>query len=171
MNNNLWWHGPSWLQQPQDNWPKDIISSVPIEEISLLADGEHPKEEQRDFLMKIENYSTLTRLLRVTAWIFRAVRKWKQLLTMKRKIPTKEPISPLEAGEIVTARLYLEKSVQNHYFAEEIKDIQKKKKNRMCQQLGLVLDAEGFLRCLGRFQNLALSEGSRMPKLLHISQN
>ena len=168
MKNSLWWHGPTWLSQSQDNWPKNDTFQIPMEQLSILAAGEDPEGEQHEYLIKIEDYSKLMRLLRVTAWILRAVKNWKILLTdkSKRRQNDKRRQIELEADEIIAARVFWEKSVQKHYFNVEIEAIRKKTRNRICQQLGLVIDPQGLLRCIGRFANLNLTEGARMPKLL-----
>lgn len=48
LNCNLWWHGPIWLAQPQQTWPRsihnapDMNSQVSVEERKILASPSLP---------------------------------------------------------------------------------------------------------------------------------
>ena len=72
MENSLWWHGPSWMIHCQDTWP--LKRNSQLDECQILLANQDAKEEQINYLTKIEDYSTHMRLLRVTAWIHRAAR-------------------------------------------------------------------------------------------------
>ena len=74
--NEMWWHGPSWLIQPEDLWARQK---------SLMPNIETCEEERKVAVMtiavnepcgiekvvEINNYSTLRKLYRVTAWVTR----------------------------------------------------------------------------------------------------
>ena len=94
--NEFRWHGPTWLQKDHDDWPtwnvkilsKAIIEAILTEdkgpktiyEVSSLAEENLANSKQEDrkkyikknqrspFEMKATDYSSMSRLLRVTAW-------------------------------------------------------------------------------------------------------
>ncbi|XP_060597240.1 uncharacterized protein LOC132751135 [Ruditapes philippinarum] len=104
-----------------------------------------------------KRFSSLTKLLRVTAFVLRFIQKLKKV---KRKY------GYLECEELLEAENMWIKHIQETHFQSDINSIQAKKGTNRQQQLGLFLDERGLLRCTGRLENANLSEGARQPILL-----
>jgi len=129
----LWWHGPKWLENSEETWPtwdvpvinKEILEKIESEtkgpktfyEISNLT-GENTTEgkvEIKDkltslatpFGMDEKKYSSLLRLLRITAWLLRFFQKAR-----KKKVQTGE----LKAIEIKEAKILWIKFIQKANF-------------------------------------------------------
>ena len=89
----LWWTGPEWLKGPTENWPTDLEDylSNPSEEClqevkksSLLETSESTSLLNRSKivptisdLINCEDYSSLPKLLRVTAYVIQFVNNVK----------------------------------------------------------------------------------------------
>ena len=75
-NNELWWHGPSWLTEPIDHRPtRNLIeptaeSKEEGKRTAILTVISHATNGI-DRVMEIKGYSTLRKLCRVTAWVKR----------------------------------------------------------------------------------------------------
>ena len=93
VDNNLWWHGPDFLQVLGCQWPE----IPPISAISNNLELKTSKPGARhttqillnpnnnlctdiSTLIDIERYSSLEKLLRVTAYVLRFIRKMKRIL-------------------------------------------------------------------------------------------
>ena len=164
MQCQLWWHGPEWLVKPRKQWP---VSNQPLhkdQEVAFLRETKVPKQKvdscltfclaagegpggESQRVMELEKISKLTRLLRVTAWVLRAAKNWKQLVKIKRSAKT-DGRDPLDSSEIHHAQLYWEKQVQKEWYADEYESINNQTNSRLCQNLGLYVDEDGILRCL-----------------------
>jgi hypothetical protein len=175
---NLWWHGPEWLCQPSKEWPsfnftldensdqqyKDEVKEEKIiVETSLRAceNGEKIAMSDNNDIspcgIDINRFSSLTRLLRVTALVLRFIRKLRRSKSNSRYLTYPE----LQESE----ELWL-KSIQKKHFNSEIDSIQKGKSTNFKKQLGLFIDNQGLLRCKSRLENAELSESARYPILL-----
>ena len=108
------------------------------------------------FELNATNYSSLTRLLRVTAWALRFIRKLQKKSTQKEE---------LNAEEIDQAKLMWERHIQNSSFSLEINAINNTR-NNLKNQLGLKMDENGILHCHGRLTRENLPESTVFPKLL-----
>ncbi|XP_011172230.1 uncharacterized protein LOC105204736 [Solenopsis invicta] len=67
---NLWWHGPPWLSQPRNSWPvqgEPVGAAFRDEERRVAVHEAHTLPEETF----VERFSSLTKLLRVTAYGFR----------------------------------------------------------------------------------------------------
>ncbi|KAL9989289.1 hypothetical protein ACROYT_G003822 [Oculina patagonica] len=177
INNQLWWHGPSWLGDQETKWPSWDFQQIDentlqkmakqpagpqiMYETSSLNGIDRPKEQPdkpfSPFGLSENNYSSLTRLLRVTAWCWRFIHKLQ-----KKSIDKGE----LKAEEINQAKTMWERHVQNSSFASEIKAIKNNTRNNLKSQLGLNVDENGILRCHGRLIRENLPESTFYPKLL-----
>ncbi|XP_071123445.1 uncharacterized protein [Mytilus edulis] len=180
--NSQWWHGPSWLTKHRTEWPSwdphnisvDNQNSIESEykvskvlhEAKLLAgegrDGETNSVENSKssvgYLLDIDcsRFSSFIRLIRVSAWVLRFVKRLN-----------KETISgPLTAAELEHAKLLWIKSVQKQCFGEVMIAIKENKRHNLVSQLGLILDQENVIRCVGRLGAAQLSEGAKTPILL-----
>ena len=74
--NEMWWHGPSWLIQPADLWPrqKSLVPTIETCEeerkvAAMTIAVNEPCGIER--VVEINKYSTLRKLYRVTAWVTR----------------------------------------------------------------------------------------------------
>ncbi|KAL9977210.1 hypothetical protein ACROYT_G014589 [Oculina patagonica] len=177
INNQLWWHGPSWLGDQETKWPSWDFQQIDentlqkmakqpagpqiMYETSSLNGIDRPKEQPDKPVSPFElcenNYSSLTRLLRVTAWCWRFIHKLQKKSTEKGE---------LKAEEINQAKTMWERHVQNSSFASEIKAIKNNTRNNLKSQLGLKVDENGILRCHGRLIRENLPESTFYPKLL-----
>lgn len=176
VNSRLWWHGPEWLIGDKRKWSIENTyckQSEKVEEefkvevkgdkenIILLTDSRDVNTkcfpESAPFEIERERYSSVTKLLRVTALARRFIRKLKgeQLQT-----------SCLTAQEIQEAEMLWVLHIQKQNFGDLIESIQEQKKNNMQRQLGIYVDNDGKLRCKGRLQNANLTEAARFPLLL-----
>jgi len=104
--------------------------------------------------VNIDRFSSLQKLLRTTAWILRYANK-----LLKKQIDN----GPITATEIKKAKELWDLFVQQKFFSGTIRMIEKGENCNLKQQLNLVIDDQGILRCKGRYQN---SEGAKYPKLL-----
>ncbi|GBN18014.1 hypothetical protein AVEN_157136-1 [Araneus ventricosus] len=80
MNSSIWIHGPEWLRQKEENWPKgsDCKFSpgesgerrIIQDEISTFLCEARSNSAP---LLHMNKYSCLNKLLRVTCWVFRFI--------------------------------------------------------------------------------------------------
>ncbi|GFX55009.1 integrase catalytic domain-containing protein [Trichonephila clavipes] len=73
--NELWWHGPPWLKLTPDHWPnrhRDILDSeLCSEELEHRSSVHVAVTQQREALVDINRFSSLKKLFKTTAWVFR----------------------------------------------------------------------------------------------------
>ena len=126
--NSIWWNGPQWLSQTTNQWPDPKISLV--QELSSeasgvkvlyeakLAVGESPEGKTPVDLsgIKAERFSSLQRLLKVTAWI-------EQFINRLTKKSTSATVGPLTPEEIAKAKLLRDTYIQQKRFADTIRMI------------------------------------------------
>ena len=96
-DNELWWHGPQWLTFNQDEWPETEVTvskkaecdyesglkkSKQVKEINCLSSAEATCENYSvicsPFEIDSDKYSSVTKLLRVTAYCARFIHKLKK---------------------------------------------------------------------------------------------
>lgn len=155
----LWW-GPEWLKRPESDWPRSQnLSSVPQLPGLRACVLETEPIGSVDFLL--DRYSTLNKLLSVTAWIRRFFHNCKK--PRERRVA-----SILAPGERQDALLFWIRVVQSKCFKTDLEILRggRSKLKGAISRLNPFLDDSGLIRVGGRLRNASLSYGARHPLLL-----
>jgi hypothetical protein len=172
ISSMLWWQGPTFLQQPEDQWPNcptvepdaalsEVVKNQPAITHSLVTKRSESSPPDITKIINCEDFSSLTRLLRVTAYVLRFIRNIKKSLEDQNSVRGTKQID-LSATEINAAEIVLVRSVQNISFSSEIDFLTKRKEEstpNCVRQFGLFLDDNKLLRCKGRINNANVSKG------------
>ena len=85
-NNSFWWHGPEWINKTENLWPSwnipeitsEIIDEVKSEVVgpkhmfemsNIAGEGQSSTDPKGEFPINEEDFSSMTMLLRVTAYL------------------------------------------------------------------------------------------------------
>ncbi|XP_061176063.1 uncharacterized protein LOC133185014 [Saccostrea echinata] len=176
-----WWNGPEWLIKKRDDWPswnsqqtcKEVQNAIESEcktpkilyEAKLMA-GESPNGSKNNSdsdstgypsIIDYHRFSSFLRLIRVLAWILRFIKRSKKI---------QMHANHLTSSELQNARILVIKNIQTQNYSDIKIALKENRRNNLVSQLGLVLDQEGIIRCIGRLEDAQLSEGARTPILL-----
>ena len=167
-HNTLWWNGLEWLVD--NDWPTWNVDEITKETLEAIeSESKQGKTFYEAGLAVAETsvnapfgiddskYSSLTKLLRVTAWCIRFIDRLRKQSTIAGQ---------LTAEELTKARLMWDLFVQDHHFPGAKEAIQHGGKCNLVQQLGLKMDDRGLMRCTGRLLYAGISEAARFPVLL-----
>ena len=158
--NQLWRNGPEWLTKdpatPQCDLEQDMmpdqcypeLRASAVKSLNLISTDSQGTIES---LMKCQDYSTLSRLLRVTAQILRAIKGFKHDHTVNHDTITAEELAQAESLWIISA--------QQHSVGE--KDFANQK-----QKFRLFEDDAGVWCCGGRLSNVDVPYSVKHPILL-----
>ncbi|XP_062711095.1 uncharacterized protein LOC134289311 [Aedes albopictus] len=169
----LWWRGPGWLAQPEDEWPTQSVRSVMDDELleqrtsvtclhasaTVCPSGGH---ETLTYLLN--RYSNLSHIRRVLCWINRLRHN---ALVRKRGVARLE--GPLTPKEIDNSCLQLARAAQSDCFQREIDCLVKNAPlpgNSKLKNLFPFVDADGTLRVGGRLQNSSQPYDVRHPIII-----
>ena len=155
----LWRQGPPWLHEEDTNLNQELEVSMPRECVSEMKAS---KEKTHNLLIttqaptvgsviKCEDFSMLTRLLRVTAYVLRAVKLFKRLIPHSKGPLCPEKLVEAEKLWIIDTQTQL-KSESN------LKMWQK--------QFDLFMDDNGLIRCCVRLKNANLPYATKYPLFL-----
>ncbi|XP_045205909.2 uncharacterized protein LOC123558098 [Mercenaria mercenaria] len=178
LQSDLWWHGPIWLSRDMSEWPvntedetedenvtqkfeNEIKPKINVEEANVSTEASNVNcdvfPKVAPFTIDCKRYSSLTKLLRVTALVTRFVKTLK-----KEKVNE----SYLSSEELKKAEKLWLSHVQHKHFSDVLESIRENKGNNLKVQLGIYKDDDGLLRCKGRLENACLTESARFPLLL-----
>ena len=176
---DLWWKGPEFLHQHEDQWPN--MCSIPASDITnaelikkptvtthiLLNTGCNKiKFPMLDEIIDCTQYSKLDKLLGVTAYVLRFV---NILRRNNRNQGSNHDRRQLTVEEIDNAEKLWIRSLQAKSFLMELAFLQSQSKQVppvRIHQFGLFIDHAGLLRCRGRVNNAILSVATKNPILL-----
>jgi hypothetical protein len=160
---SLWWTGPKWLSQPTTTWPASnptTADGVQLEErTSIVASVVTENMSQWNLLTR---YSSLTRLLRITAICRRVVSRM-------RRVPATSLSYPITPAEIESSRLFWVGAVQRTYFFGELKTLSQSQvlpRNHSLSRLTPYIDESNLLRIGGRLKNALLDPDAKHPLIL-----
>ena len=178
--NQLWWNGPEFLSKGKDAWPNlpvnpEVISTEPDTLLQLKKESSSSQKKQRnstvlanvvadrvtserklnlDCIIPLKGFSSLQRLVRVTAYVLRFVSN------VKRKNERKELTDEdLKQEEIERARELWIREVQGSVLDDE-------KFDQVKVSLSLYKDDKGILRCGGRLKKAPIPFNARFPIFL-----
>ncbi|XP_011859086.1 PREDICTED: uncharacterized protein LOC105556600 [Vollenhovia emeryi] len=162
INFQLRWRGPPWLEYNVSEWPTAAGSNprvdLPEERIRVHATevvAAAPEEAE-----ELLRFSSLHRLLRVTAWC----RRW--VLRRGSGVGPVHPALPLplegtlSVGELEAARLVWVRAVQMFHYPAEMRAVELSRalsKSSKLIRLSPFLDAQGILHVGGRLGHAVLS--------------
>ncbi|XP_025266081.1 uncharacterized protein LOC112638468 [Camponotus floridanus] len=161
----LWWTGPSWLLEDEARWPSDdgalLDADLPERRaVASLAAAVKDVSESA-FLLR---FSSLHRLLRVTAWCLR----WRRNDT-RRPRGTTDTARSLEACEIETALTRWIHTTQALHFHDEFNALRKERAlppRSPLTSLNPFIDDSGVMRVGGRLKHAMLSHDERHPIII-----
>jgi len=109
-SSRLWWHGPTWLREPESHWPTqfDHIPIDPPEVKDTNLNALHITTHKR--IIPFEKCSKLERLVRITAFCIRFINIRVRKLSVK---------GALSAQEMRQATIVLVSLAQRESFPEE----------------------------------------------------
>ena len=123
----------------------------------ILSVGEDPSEHS-PFDLIAKNFSSMERLLRVTAWALRFTKKCRRQDTSNK--------NHLSIRELLAAKKLWLRSCQRNHFTPIFAAIANNTKNDTVQSLRLYVDGEGLLRSRGRLERANLPTNTKFPILL-----
>ena len=151
LMNSKWFDGPEWLKTDTNAWP--ITNPSGKDTIILAASVEMENEwkitvDNYDITNVIdpEKFSDYNKLLCTTAYVLKAFRKGNHDIT---------------ATDINNAEKEWITSIQRSHYGDAIANLKLAQNNKpkvnkvppIVQQLGLIISADGLLRCAGRVRN------------------
>ncbi|KMQ86943.1 hypothetical protein RF55_13931, partial [Lasius niger] len=164
LEHRLWWTGPAWLTKEKIFWPNESCDApdgkLPEERPATCCNADVVKTEP-EFLLR---FSSLHRLLRVTAWCCR----WRRPSTR----PPGGVESPLQPDELEDALLRWLRIVQRLHFPAEVAAIAAKRtipSRSSILKLSPFLDENNVLRVGGRLKHAVLSRDERHPMIVPTS--
>ena len=114
------------------------------------------------YIITITNYSTLYKLLAVTAYVYRFVFNCLHHQALQTGL--------LSTDELCKIKLKWVAECQRQVYWQEMHNLSHSGPNHkhtmLVQQLRLFLDSKGFIRCGGRIHNAPLSQLAKFPYLL-----
>ncbi|GFW21298.1 integrase catalytic domain-containing protein [Trichonephila clavipes] len=162
INSEKWWHGPEWLKYSENLWPKlEGFESLESEIVELKSSLIVNLTITHNIIINPDKYSSLLKLLRITAYVFRFVN------ALRRKGIVK---GPLAAEELSNAEIFWVKVTQNDFYTSEITCLKSNKtlqKDSKLLRLNPLLDDNGVLRVTGRLGKIThLSANEKHPIIL-----
>ena len=167
LTHPLWWNGPDWLQRNPVDWPKPFIPisshTEETKEVCFLA----TTSPARDPIFPLDQYSSYSKILRITAWIIRFI---KNCQLHKENSQNTLNSGPLTVSELSTAESYWISLSQNQHFSREINSF--KSQRSISNSSSLIslhpfLDKEGLVRVGGREGNSRRPYDTQHPVILH----
>ena len=156
----LWWKGPAWLKGTP-HWLTDTANqedSTDLEARDVSTLVTRGKEVDLNYFLTL--YSSIQRLLRITAWCLR----WPRRHTTREG--RGHGLLPLE---IEAARMHWIRVVQRQEFQEEIHQLEQgaplSSRSKLLR-LTPFLDPQGLLRVGGRLKHAALPPWEKHPIIL-----
>ncbi|XP_064475786.1 uncharacterized protein LOC135389683 [Ornithodoros turicata] len=160
VSSELWWVGPPWLSGSVD---------PPLEPISNRTPSSSRTEEtccpiaihHGDPIIRLEDYSLLSRVLRVTAYVLRYVNNSRR--------PGSRLTGPISAQELHSAELLWVRRTQLECFGADVVDLQAARpisRSSALLTLNPYLDANSLLRVGGRLEFADEEDSTRHPVLL-----
>ena len=164
-NSILWLKGPRWLatgEEPIWDAEDNKVLSCQSED-NDDATTQQPEDFSNggiDSVINIERYSSLGKVLRITAYVLRFIKALKQRKT--------EVTGFISVPELNEAKDLLIKSIQRNVFEKELEGLktEKTKSNALVRQLKLFLDDKGLIRSGGRLHNARLEYNAKHPILI-----
>ena len=165
----IWTQGPEWLihdeQRPIWSHKEMLHVQLTIAEAEVLLEPEEQPAEQGhgvEMIIDINRYSTLTKLLYVTAYVLRFVGYVKSHVS--------KPAGPITVNELSKAQTLWIRSCQLSAFSKEINNLKNNpvsnRRSPLVRQLRLFLDSCNLLRCGGRIHNAPVGRHTKFPYLL-----
>ncbi|XP_076660440.1 uncharacterized protein LOC143363793 [Halictus rubicundus] len=160
-DSKLWWKGPAWLTDPHAGWPATSIADLPRDlpeqrTVSVALVQEEPEKEQF-----VTRFSSLTRLMRVTAYL-------RRFTDNCRKVRGRR--GPLTSSELQEALHTVIRTCQRSDFPQELHALSRGNavpSGSPLKSLTPFLGEDGILRVGGRLQNTMLSESQRHPAIIN----
>ncbi|XP_075158086.1 uncharacterized protein LOC142231359 [Haematobia irritans] len=163
VHHKLWWSGPDWLCLPPTEWPQQPEHNYETNLEKKKKTFASHVITKLDFPEILSRFSSLTKLVRVTAYILRFVNNTRTKENYKRKYGF------LSTRELHDASNILVIQSQRVDFSEELNYIKKchpfPSSNRLAQLCPFV-DEIGILRVGGRLQKAKFDYEFKHPILL-----
>ncbi|GBL77967.1 hypothetical protein AVEN_143292-1 [Araneus ventricosus] len=120
-DNPVWFEGPEWLELTSEYWPMqnnailEGLDGIELEYRKTVSNViQFGCTVNSEKLLVLENYSSLRRLYRVTAWIKRFIKRVKKIVTTK---------GPLTTEELEEAEMHWIQVEQRQCYSEEFETL------------------------------------------------
>ena len=156
----LWWNGPPWILQPQNEWPTtEQALTTSQSSQSFLARDESTKTEVIEILQRKSTFHKIQRFLAHLA-------RWR----LNASSPTdRKSAGPFTEEEWNLALFYCFKIVQQTHFAKEVASLHRAEglhKHLSIKRCSPFIDDKGILSIGGRSKNSTLPYNERYPLIL-----
>ena len=158
-NNELWWNGPRWLKNSEENWLENAdLQKVPSEAMEELKSSEFTvinllvtSNVQLKILIDSHHFSSFDKLRLITTWLKRFVHNCLCSKLKESGNLTAEGIADAEEVWIM--------GIQQRFSSMQLKQLE--------HSLGLFVDTKGIIRSRNRIGKANLPYEIKHPALLY----